>query len=438
MRRTILGSILLLSLGMPALAKAPSPKARPKEKPAAEEPEADLSPGYRLGKLNQPPKILGKLGILIDTRSGEVLWEKNARMRRPMASLTKVMTALLILESGRLDETVTASKNANQTHDSSMYLAVGEKLTLRDLLWGILLRSANDGCVAAAEFIDGSVPKFVAHMNRRAQELGLKDTHFVTPNGLNAPGHYSTPADLAKIVLEDMKYPLFNEMVRTKRHVIRRSIRKGNSVMISRSRILWRWPLADGVKTGYTHQAGHCFIGSATKYGWRLLSVVMNSPHVGDDTRSLLEYGFANFRSVKLGEGGKPLATIPVSAGRAKSVPVGLAKDMYTVIRRGEEYPGRPVLEGLPKKLAAPIRAGKPAGNIEWEKSGGRTAEAELVALKTVAGIPAAQAAARSPWLPLLVLFAGVGAAKYGTSAKNYRQRRNHLKKRGRAMGRRR
>ena len=133
------------------------------------------------------PTVIGKAGILVDPRSGAILWEREAHVRRPIASLTKVMTALLILESKRLDEVVTASPIANKTGESAISLAVGEKVTLRDLLWAILLHSANDACVAAAEHLGGSVPKFVDRMNRRAGELGLKDTHFVTPNGLHTP-----------------------------------------------------------------------------------------------------------------------------------------------------------------------------------------------------------------------------------------------------------
>jgi D-alanyl-D-alanine carboxypeptidase (penicillin-binding protein 5/6) len=404
--------------------------------PADEEPgetESGQKPRYNP---DGTPIIHAKTGILIDPRTGQVLWEKHSHFRRPMASLTKVMTALLILESGKLDQVVSASKNANETQYSSIYLAVGEKLTLRDLLWAILLRSANDACVAAAEFLDGSVPKFVAHMNRRAQELGLKDTHFVTPNGLHAPGHYSTAADLAKIVLEDMKYPVFNEMVRTKEHTIQRSIRKQNAVLFSRSRILWRWPLADGVKTGYTKQAGHCFIGSATYGGWRLLSVLLASPHVGEETRTLLEYGFRNYDSVKVATGGSALVSVPVRGGQANTVPLGVQNDLFAVERKGAKPEFRLTLDKAPGSVTAPVLPGQLLEKAVWRDPAGKpVAEADLVTMNGVQATPLT-AAAHTVWWPLGALLLSFGAFKYAASAKAHRSRRRRLAQRSRRLDR--
>jgi D-alanyl-D-alanine carboxypeptidase (penicillin-binding protein 5/6) len=381
------------------------------------------------------PNIQGKIGILIDPRTKTVLWEKNAHLRRPMASLTKVMTTLLILESGRLDDTVIASKNANSTQYSSMYLAVGEKVKLRDLLWAILLRSANDACVAAAEHLAGSVPAFVAKMNLRAQQLGLKDTHFVTPNGLHEPGHYSTAYDLAQITMEDMKYPLFNEMVRTKRHIIERSIRKQNAVMVSRSRILWRWPVADGVKTGYTKQAGHCFIGSATENGWRLLSVVMNSPKVGYDTQAVLEYGFKGFQSVKLADARKPLMSKHIPGSRDKTDSFGPSQDVYGVIKK-QANPLFSVGFKMKPDLKAPLPVGSPVGKAYWMLEPKIVSEADIVPLQPVEEIPVI-AAAKSNWVwPFAVVALTFGALKYGASAKDHRKRRGGIAKRGGSMGR--
>jgi D-alanyl-D-alanine carboxypeptidase (penicillin-binding protein 5/6) len=385
---------------------------------------------------NGTPNIQGKMGILIDPRTKKVLWEKNAHLRRPMASLTKVMTTLLILESGRLDDTVIASKNANATQYSSMYLAVGEKVKLRDLLWAILLRSANDACVAAAEHLGGSVPAFVAKMNQRAQQLGLKDTHFVTPNGLHEPGHYSTAYDLAQITMEDMKYPLFNEMVKTKRHVIERSIRKQNAVMVSRSRILWRWPVADGVKTGYTKQAGHCFIGSATENGWRLLSVVMNSPKVGYDTQAVLEYGFKKFHSVKLAEKGQPLVSQKIPGSRDPKDAFGPGSDVYAVLPRKQAAVGIVAHKRLHPGVRAPLSLRSSAGSAVWEMGNEKLAEAALFPLKPVEEIPVMAAAKRSWMWPLAVVGLTFGALKYGASAKNNRKRRGGFSKRGGSVGR--
>jgi D-alanyl-D-alanine carboxypeptidase (penicillin-binding protein 5/6) len=343
----------------------------------------------------------------------------------------------LILESGRLDDVVSASQTANETQYSSLYLAIGEKVKLRDLLWGILLRSANDACVAAAEHLAGSVPKFVDRMNRRARELGLTDTRFMNPHGLHEPGHYSSAADQARIALEAMKHPLFNEMVRAKKHIIDRSIRKENATLFSRSRILKRWPLADGVKTGYTRQAGMCFIGSATMNGWRLLSVVMKSPDIVADTRSLLEYGYHHYRSVCLAGPDRPLASLNVAGGISPTVGVGLAQPLYTVVRRGETPPSSPLYHGLPGSLAAPVKRGQVVGAASWPGDPLSSTDAKLIALGTVGEAPAA-AVVRAAWWPLAAALFTHGALRYGASAKDHRRRRRRLAKRGGGVDRRR
>ena len=184
-----------------------------------------------------------------------------------------------------------------------------------------------------------------------------------------------------------MKHPLFNEMVRTKTHVIARSIRKGNVTMVNRSRILWRWPIADGVKTGHTQQAGHCFIGSATKYGWRLLSVVLNSPQVGVDTQTVLTYGFQNYRSLKLARRGDRLGEIGVQGGQSPRVGLAAAGDLYAVVRQGAPIPQGPTIGALAPMPVAPVSRGAKAGRASWA-CGGRP-DAFSVDLITLDAVPA-------------------------------------------------
>ena len=158
------------------------------------------------------------------------------------------------------------------------------------------MRSANDAAVAAAEHVAGSVPKFVAMMNRKAREIGCRNTHFVTPNGLPAPGHYSSAYDLALMARYAMRYPIFNEVVRTTKYfLLTRTINKKDMAVISPSKFLRNYPGADGVKSGYIRQAGNCYVGSATRDGWRLISAVLKCKNANQDTAALMDYGFNNF-----------------------------------------------------------------------------------------------------------------------------------------------
>ncbi|MBW3622564.1 MAG: D-alanyl-D-alanine carboxypeptidase [Armatimonadetes bacterium] len=450
-----MGGLALAFTSSPANAQTASPAQKPSALPAKTVSPVKLPPkaermtraGYKLLPNGQAyaypdgtPVVKGKAALLVDPRSGQVIWEKNARQRLPIASLTKVMTALLILESGKLEETVTASKTANETPYSSIYLAIGEKVKLRDLLWGIMLRSGNDACVAAAEHLYGSVPKFIERMNRRAKQLGMNDTHFVTVNGLHDPDHYSTAMDMATVTLEAMKYPLFNEMVGTQKHQIDRSIRKMNALFYNRSRILWKWDEADGVKTGYTKQAGHCFIGSATVDGWRLLSVILKSPQVGDDTRNLLEYGFREYQSVLLAKAGDPIVYHEVQGGRTGKVPLGPMADVYTVVKKGHADTFQAGLVSEPK-VVAPFDKGFKVAGAYWGDRVNPAAVADLVTLESVEEAPVrvAARAVTTAWWPMAIVFVTFGALRYGrsgTPAKNYRKRRNRVPKRSRNVGR--
>ncbi|MGC8834673.1 MAG: D-alanyl-D-alanine carboxypeptidase family protein, partial [Armatimonadota bacterium] len=219
------------------------------------------------------PNVKAASGILVDVGTRTILWQRNADEPRPIASLTKVMTALLLLEHTKPNELISAPAEVTSTQESSLHLVEGEQLTAADMLYAIMLRSANDACVAIAHHVSGSVPAFAALMNRRAEQLGCRNTHFVNPNGLHDPNHYSSASDMARITLAALEYPLFNQVVATRRHTLSRSRNHNDLLVVNKSRILGRFEGADGVKTGYTRAAGRCFIGSATRNGRRVLSV---------------------------------------------------------------------------------------------------------------------------------------------------------------------
>ena len=235
------------------------------------------------------PSIKASALYLVELKSGRVLLEKDPARRLPPASLTKIMTALIALESAPLQEVVKIDRRA-LAHPSSLKFQAGEQFLLRDLLTAMLVSSANDACEAIAWHIGGDDKQFVTMMNNRARALGLKNTHFANPCGFDAPRHYSTAADLAKLTEQALQQPIFAMMVRTlvrdiatvdgKRHVVLRST---NELLLD--------PDVNGVKTGYTSKAGRCLIASMFKDGHRLLLVGLNVMDRWDQATRLLQYG---------------------------------------------------------------------------------------------------------------------------------------------------
>lgn len=240
------------------------------------------------GKLDKPA-IKASALYLIELQSGRVLLEKNASQRLPPASLTKIMTALIALESAPLQEMVKIDRRAI-VHHSSYQFRPGEEFLLRDLLTAMLVASANDACEAVAWHIGGDDKRFVSMMNERADKIGLKNTHFANPCGFDAPGHYSTAADLAKLTAQALQQPFFSMMVRTLMRDISTvdgertmSLRSTNELLVD--------PNVNGVKTGYTSNAGRCLIASMFKDGQRLLLVALNMMDQWEQASHLLRYG---------------------------------------------------------------------------------------------------------------------------------------------------
>lgn len=239
--------------------------------------------------------ISAKAAILMDEESGRVLFAENAEQRLPQASLTKIMTALLVIENGDLHKDVVISKNAEETGESSIWLEEGEVLSRNQLLYALMLPSANDAAVALAESVAGSEQEFVSQMNERARELSLKNTHFANPHGLDAEGHYSSAFDLASLTREGLEDPLFRDVVTTKEMSIPWPGHDWERALINRNQLLNRYQGSRGVKTGYTSNAGCCLVGAAQRGDMKLITVVMNSYDMYGDTERLLNYGFDNY-----------------------------------------------------------------------------------------------------------------------------------------------
>lgn len=306
-----------------------------------------------------------KAAVVMDVNSGRVLYSKNCHQKMAMASTTKIMTTLVAIESGRLNETVKVSKKASTVEGSSIYLKEGEKLTVEELLYGIMLRSGNDAATAVAEHIGGSVEGFVAMMNKKAKEIGAVDTHFANPHGLDADGHYTTAYDLALITSYALKNPKFAQIVSTKKKSIKGpEDQNWDRALVNKNKMLWNFEGGDGVKTGYTGNAGRCLVSSATRNNWHLVTVVLNCSPMWEESAALLEYGFRTYSNQTLIEKDQVYESLPVKNSRSKYVNIRTDSSFCIPLKDGEKEKIKivPVLEA---KLEAPIVQGTEAGHLD-------------------------------------------------------------------------
>ena len=234
--------------------------------------------------------ISAQKACVMDAVSGRLLLEKNADSQSLIASTTKIMTALVVCEQCNVLDRMRIPREAVGIEGSSMYLQEGEVLTIQELLYGLMLRSGNDAAVALAIYCGGTVEGFAELMNDKARSLGLRNTHFVNPNGLDAPGHYSTARDLAILAAYAMENPVFYKTVSAK------NIRIGDRYLTNHNKLLWQVEGADGVKTGYTKAAGRILVSSAARNGRRIVAVTIDDPDDWKDHAALLEAGFFRYQ----------------------------------------------------------------------------------------------------------------------------------------------
>lgn len=317
------------------------------------------------------PGVSASCAILVDAESGRVLMEKNADEERAIASITKLMTALVAVEStSDLDRTVTIQKEWTQAEGSSMYLREGEELTLRELLYGLLLVSGNDAALAIAGFCAGDTDTFVEWMNLRAQELGMEHTHFVNPNGLPAEGHYSTAADMAKLAIVVMEQPDLAEIVGTK------SVTMAGRTMTNHNKLLWRYEGCVGMKTGYTDAAGRTLVSCAERDGQRLIAVTLNAPNDWADHAAMFDYGFSQWPSILLASAGRDFRTLPVTGSLVRFVPVQVERNVRYPLAADERVT---VKIDLPDQVEAPVEEGDIAGSLTYYVDGREVGSTYLV-----------------------------------------------------------
>lgn len=307
--------------------------------------------------------------VTMEVSSGRVLYSKNADKKLPMASTTKILTAIVAIENGGdLDTKHEIQKEAVGIEGSSIYLKSGEHLTLRELLYGLMLRSGNDSAVAIAIIVAGSVENFVALMNDYCEKLGLKNSHFVTVNGLHDDNHYSSAYDLAKITAYALQNKTFAEIVGTKEKVIDSELDKKYKCRLlkNKNKLLSMIDGADGVKTGYTKKAGKCFVGSATRDGMQVVCVVLNSKTMFEECAKYLEMSFKNYKLVSLMKKGEiQNALLPIK--KKQNFPILLKNDVILPVNEEEmqKIYARVVVRD---DLKVPISEDEPIGKIEIYK----------------------------------------------------------------------
>ncbi|HEY8393118.1 MAG TPA: D-alanyl-D-alanine carboxypeptidase family protein [Capillibacterium sp.] len=316
------------------------------------------------------PRINAQAAILVEAVSGMILYAKNEHERRPPASTTKIMTAIVTLEKGDPAEVVTVSPKAARTGGSSLWLKAGDRITLRELLEGVMLRSGNDGSVALAEHIAGSEQAFAELMNRKAREIGALNTNFRNPHGLTAPNHYTTAYDLALITRYGFGNPEFTRIVGAREEAIEwyqgvktRQVRNTN-------RLLWSLAGADGVKTGTTNKAGYCLVASATRDGRRFIAVVLNSPDRWGEAACLLEYGFDHFELKQLARVGTPVTRVRLRQGDPAAVELYPRRDLVVVLPKGKEGEAQSRIHLDFAALIPPVRAGTTVGRLSFYYQG--------------------------------------------------------------------
>ena len=319
--------------------------------------------------------------ILIEAKTGRVLYENNAHEALPMASTTKIMTALVALENGSLSDTVTAGKNAFGVPGTSIYLGLGEQLTLEQMLYGLMLASGNDAAVAIAEHIGGSIENFCRMMTARGLEIGCENTVFVTPHGLPADGHHTTAWDLALIAREAMKNPAFREIVSTQRASLPWADHEYDRVLTNKNKLLSTYAGALGVKTGYTKAAGRCLVFAAERDGLELIGVVLNCPDWFDEAAALLDKGFDNWQMVTVLSAGETVREIPVTGGVQDAVRVVAQSDVSAPV---PDIAWPDLLIDLPESLPAGVEKGQVVGTARLTDQGQTLVAVPLIAAEAV------------------------------------------------------
>ena len=325
--------------------------------------------------------ISAKSAILIDALTGDVLYEKNSNAILPMASTTKIMTAVVVIENCNLDTTVIIPEEATGIEGSSVYLCKGERLTVRQLLYAVMLSSANDAATALAIACAGDIESFAKMMNDEADKIGLSSTHFDNPHGLDSHSHYTSAYDLAKLTAYALRLPEFKKIVSTYKMQIPLADNENGRLLVNHNKLLRSYEGAIGVKTGFTKKSGRCLVSAAERGGATLIAVTLNAPNDWKDHTAMLDYGFENYTSVKLTVNSYGLS-VPVISGTKDSVlcapkedlTVLLPKDHGAIVCRIE----------MSRFEYAPVDQGETLGKITYFCDGSEIGSTDIISSQSV------------------------------------------------------
>ena len=381
----------ILGVGLTLLSILPTPRAADARRPAPQAEDAEERVQPHKGAKGERA-VPYRYAILMDAETGRVLFEKDVHTPSPPASMVKMMTTFIVMEKVRdgslkLTDMVTASRWAAQMGGSQIYLREGESMSVEDLLKAVMIHSANDAATALAEHVAGSADAFVDLMNDKAQELGLKETHFYSVHGLPpAPGQKDdemSAYDLAILGRELMKFPEVAKWAGT----IQEPFRDGQFTLTNPNHLLRQFPGADGIKTGFHNRAGFCVTGSAKRGDLRLIVVVMGSTLKRDCFTSaarILNEGFANYRMLAPVKEGVALGRdAPVRGGVAEQVPLVATKDVHVLVKKGEEKKVQVEVD-VPDRVSAPVKAGQVVGDIVVKFDGAEVGKSQAAAAQDV------------------------------------------------------
>jgi serine-type D-Ala-D-Ala carboxypeptidase (penicillin-binding protein 5/6) len=392
----------MVGVGLVLLSVLSVPRAADARRQAQQAEDAEERVPPQKGAKGEKP-VPYKYAILMEADTGKVLFEKDAHTPSPPASMVKMMTTLIVMEkiqegALKLTDTVKASRWAEQMGGSQIYLREGETMTVEDLLKAVMIHSANDAATALAEHVAGSTDAFVDLMNDKAEQLGLKETHFYSVHGLPATAGQKddmmSAYDLAILGRELMKFPEVAKWAAT----IQEPFRDGQFTLVNPNHLLRQFPGADGIKTGFHNKAGFCVTGSAKRGDLRLIVVVMGSALKRDCFTSaarILNEGFANYRMlVPVKEGVAIGRDAPVKGGVAEQVPLMSTKDVRVLVKKGEEKKVQVEVD-VPDRVSAPVKAGQVVGDIVVKFDGAEVGKAQAAAAQDVA-----QASLWKRWWP--------------------------------------
>lgn len=329
------------------------------------------------------PNVTAKSAIVMDAATGKVIYSKAAKERRYPASTTKMMSLIVALEHGNLDDVITASPNAASTEGSSLWLTQGEQMTMTDLLYGIMLISGNDATVAVAEHVSGSVQKFAELMTEKAHAIGARDTNFTNSSGLPDPNHYTTAHDLARIAAYGYKNPLFTQIVSTEHKILPPTVKGDIRDLYNENKMLWFYEGGNGVKTGYTDAAGRCLVSGAKRDNIQLIAVVLDSETMWDDSKTLLDFAFSQLKPETVFNQGDILKTTRVANGKSELLKLVANTSIILPVSEKDKDEFSTVIDA-PMILEAPITKGQKLGVARVFYNNTEVAAVDLVADESI------------------------------------------------------